>query len=173
MANYRTRAQINWQEPVVIQMATTGTQLSDTLQPDTNLVLENGIWKFPRIAGNTGAVVVPPYGGTQPTGPVRLAAWQGAFTTSTSWELWLRGNTNNTSEEPYPSGDAPLYAEPNQILASATGALNISASYGLNGSGVGAPIIMPGQGVYFVTTGATNPFVRLFFTPLMRQGGIS
>lgn len=174
MANYRTRTQINWQEPVVIQMALTGAQFSNTEPAEAELVLENGIWKYPRNAVGAGAVVIPTYNNAngQPTGPVRLAAWQGTFGAATTWSLFLRGNPTNTSGEPYPSGDAANYDEPAQLLATAAGVSDVSASYGLNGAGVGAPIIMPGQGLYLVTTGATNPFVRFFFSPLHYQGGL-
>lgn len=169
---YRTLSSIPWTSPVTIQMATTGTQFSNTAQADTTLVFENGIWKFPRIAGAAGAIVLPLSDGAgKKVGPVRLAAWVAQFGASAGWELHVAGNPNNTTDTPYPAADAALYAEGDLIVASGSGTWALSAAYGLNGASTAAPVIFPGQRLYLVTTTASNPLVRLTFAPLFNSPG--
>ena len=167
---YRTRGQINWNVPVVIQMGMTGAaQFSNVEPPDTFLVHENGIWKYPRQAGGganeAGAIVIPNTSATQRIGPVRLAAWQGNFNASAAWELWVRGNPANTTGTPYPSADAALYTEPATLVASGSGTSNISATYGRQGTGASV-IPMPGQRFNITTTAASGASVRFHFEPL-------
>lgn len=167
---YRTRDQINWGAPVTIQMGMTGAaQFSNNIPPDTFLVLENGIWKYPRQAGGggaeAGAIVLPNTTAERRITPVRLAAWQGNFNANATWELWVGGNPANTTDTPYPSANAALYTEPATLCANGSNAFNISANYGRQGTGASI-ILMPGQRFYIVTTAATNASVRFHFEPL-------
>lgn len=170
MATYRTRGDIRFDVPCVIQMGMiAAAQFTNDVAPDALLVFENGIWKYPRLDGTpgsrAGAIDIPNSTAARPQGPVRLAAWQGVFTSPTAWEMYVGGNPANTTNEPYPSGSAALYTEPNILVANASGAYTPNISYGLGGI-TASVILMPGQRFYLTTTGATNASVRLFFVPL-------
>lgn len=162
--DYRTTASIVFTAPVVIQQRGTG-QFSNNVPADTNLVWENGMYKYPPLA-SCGAVRIPLSTATAPSAAVRLFALQGDLGASATWELHVAGNASNTSGTPYPSGSASNYLEGDVIVASGAATRYLSASYGLAAGGP-APILMPGQTIYLVTTSASSPVVRFFFKPLM------
>ncbi len=171
MPNYRSASEIPWDGPVTIQMGTTGTQFSNTVQADTQLVFENGIWKYPRIAGNAGAIQLPVSTGTRRVVPVRMAAWNIQFGASAGYTIGIFGNPNNTTDDPYPAADAALYAEGDFIIGTGTATTRLSNAYGFYGDTAIAPIIMPGQRFYIITTGASNPTARFTFVPLYNSPG--
>lgn len=167
MTNYRKASEIPWNEPVTIQMGTTGTQFSNAVQADTQLVFENGIWKYPRTAVACGAIKLPPNDGSGRTiYPVRLAAWNIQFGASSSWTIGIQGNPNNTSDEPYPAADAALYAEGDYVIGVGSTTTRLSNAYGFYGATSLAAVIMPGQTFYIISVGASNPSARLTFVPL-------
>lgn len=170
---YRTRAAIDWNGPVTIQMATTGLQFTNAVQPDTLLVLENGIWKFPRSSVDAvGAIPLPLSSGTgRKIGAVRLVSFQAAWGGSANWNMNIVGNTSNTTGTPYPSGSAALYDEGTLQVANGSGAFNMSATYGFGTTGTGVPILLPGQTLYIASTAAANPLIRLTFMPLFNSPG--
>jgi hypothetical protein len=152
MPTFRTRSQINFRGPVVIQMgALAGNQLGNNIPADTNLVYEHGMWKYPQLA-STGAVVVP-YG-------VRLAGVVANLGASTAWTLMLAGNAANISGEPYAAIDAALYVEPTLQLGGATGQY-VYLEYPSSP----LPLLSPGQRVYMTTAAGTAPMVRFVFKP--------
>lgn len=172
MPNYRKASEIPWSSPVTIQMGTTGTQFSNTVQADTQLVFENGIWKYPRIAGAAGAIQLPLSDGAgKRVGPVRMAAWNIQFGASSTWTIGIFGNPANTTDDPYPAADAALYAEGDFTIGTGTATTRLSNAYGFYGATSMAAIIMPGQRFYIVTTGASNPTARLTFAPLFNSPG--
>jgi hypothetical protein len=152
MATYRTRAEIDFKQPVVIQQRVAAGQFSDTVPADTNLVVEDGIWKYPAVAA-AGAIDIP--------NTVRLVAILADLGSSSTWTAFIKGNPSNTTGEPYPSGSAALYLEGTVVIGTGSATQYITQQYA---SGTG-PILMPGQRLYLVTTGATNPVVRVWFQP--------
>ena len=161
MTTYRTRDEISYVQPVVIQMGTTATNPLDNTEPaDTLLVYEHGIWKYPSLAA-AGAVVIPVGTDTRPSQSVVLEGIQIAADASGLIQIWLGGSPTNTSEEPYPSGSAALYDERDVLLDSAT-AQYYTARYGTTGP---MTVVLPGQRVWVATAVATGAQVRFFFRP--------
>lgn len=161
--DYRTTASIAFNAPVVIQQRSSG-QFGNNVPADTNLVWENGIYKYPTLA-SCGAVLIPQGTTTKPSSAVRLYAIQGDLGASTTWELHVAGNASNTTGTPYPSGSASSYLEGDVLVASGT-ARYLTAAYGLSAGGA-ATILLPGQTLYLVTATASSPVVRFFFAPLV------
>lgn len=160
--DYRTTASIVFKSSLVIQQKSSG-QFGNNIPVDTNLVWENGIFKYPAQA-SCGAILVPVATTTMPSSAVRLYAIQADLGASTAWELHIAGNASNTTGTPYPSGSAASYLEGDVIVASGT-ARYLTATYGI-GSGSAATILVPGQTLYLTTATASSPVVRFFFTPL-------
>lgn len=153
MATYRTTSEIKFNGLVIVQMGVTaGNQLSNAVPADTNLVHENGIWKYPQL-GAAGAMVVT-------RGNVRLTGVVANLGASTAWTVMVAGNASNTSGEPYPAGSAALYLEPTLQIASGTSQyvyLEYPASL--------LPLLSEGQRVYMTSTAGTAPMVRYVFKP--------
>ena len=123
--------------------------------PGPFLVFENGVYKYPeQLVG--GRFDLP----TDFSTPVRLTMLMADFGASVPWELHVAG-TANTTDTPYPSGDALLYAEGDITVFSATSRY-VSRSFN-PGIFELSTLIFPGQHVYIVTTGATGAVLRMTF----------
>lgn len=170
MATPRRTEDIKIGNLTTIQIALTGAQFSDAQAsddlggPGPYLVMERSMWKYP-LQGSGGRIVIPRDTGKM----VRLVHLQADLGASASLEVHVAGfdgtggRPDNLSGEPYDSGDAADYREGDIIVDSFTATRYISKNYS-TGATDPAIIVHPGQHVYFVSTGGTNPLLRATFS---------
>lgn len=152
-----------------VQISLTGAQYSDAQAsddlggPGPYLVFERGIWKYPQ-QGTGGRIVIP-----QNTGkPVRLVHVQADMGASANLEVHIAGidgtagRPDNTSGEPYDSGDAALYREGDVLIDTISATQYISKTYDPTTETLSS-FLMPGQHLYFVSTAASDPILRATF----------
>lgn len=148
----------NW---TTIQMQTSGVNQLDLLYPlddvaNKNLVYEHSIWKFPKQPLG-GAFKIP----EDTCQPVRLLCLLADLGAAAAWEIHVT-NTLNTTGTPYEIADAGLYDDGDITIL--TGASRyISQNFNIVAHSTTA-LLFPGQTVYMVTAGATEPLIRLTLT---------
>lgn len=165
MATSKTKKAIKLLNWTTIQQQAAGTnQLGDNEPqddlggPGPYLVFENGIWKFPQ-QDSCGRFSV----GSNAARLIYMMADLGA---DADWELHVAGIDNTTdrpdneSGEPYDAGDASLYREGDIVVASGTAERYVSLQL------METCIVQSNQDVYVSTTSASEPLVRLTFSPL-------
>lgn len=172
MSTPRTTANLQLGNLTTIQISLTGAQFSDAQALDDVagggvgpfLVMERGIFKYPQQAVG-GRIAVP-----SDTGKVaRLVLLQADLGASAGLTMHVAGidgtgqRPNNTSGEPYDSGDAADYQEGDIVADTFATTQYISKSYN-TGAASPAVILHPGQHLYFVSTAAVNPILRATFS---------
>jgi len=160
-----------------VQLAGTG-QLTDAAPqddlggPGPYLVMDRGIWKYPKQA-TTGRIAIPRDLGR----PLRLTNVFADFGAATAWTLHVAGY-DGTAQRPddvsgnvYDAADVLLYREGDIEIAAGN---NQYLSLNLDPIGAGGgpvALIHPGMHVYMTTVGAIAPLVRLTFNIAVGTGG--
>jgi hypothetical protein len=170
MATPKTTSSITFGNLTTIQIALTGAEFSDDQAlddlggPGPYLVFERGIYKYP-LQDAGGRIAIPRAVGR----PVRLFLLQANLGAEADLEVHVAGIDDtaqrplNETGEPYLASNAALYAEGDIIADSFTATQYISRNYN-TGAADPAVIIFPGQQLYLVSSGASDPLVRVTFS---------
>jgi len=163
---------ITWSPYTIIQHGLSAGQFGDNQPLDDVsgvgtgpfLVLDNGIWKYPEQAAAGRVTNTPGDSG----GPLFLLSFMANLKANSAWSLHAT-NTNNTTNTPYPSGDAPLYSEEDIIVDSGTDQ-HISKSYNVSQGVDRGFILLPTQRLYMVTAAAgAGARIRFGFSRVNRM----